>query len=192
MTIAPIDHILDGASKVITQYRNKPTFLLYLAVYLDQVQKVEDQTAAVEAAFRVDDATGFRLDWIGRKVGQPRIGSTDDIFRTFIKGRIASNRSRGRIHDVQRVAALVLSSWSYAHFSTTIVVFTSDDLTQEMRQAVWDMLQRAAPAGVLVYLVQTPYTTPFTLGRVSGGGTALATTNTDGSPGPGPQLARIT
>lgn len=192
MTLPVIDHILDGASKVITQYRDKPTFLCYLAVYLEQVQHLEEQAAAIPAAFLVDSATGFRLDWIGRKVGQTRIGSNDDTFRTYIKGRIASNRSRGRIVDVCRIAALILSTWSYEQFSTTVVVYTSDDLTLEMRQAVWDMLQRAAPAGVLVYLIQTPGTT-FTFGRDGyDDGSAFATTNSDGTPGDGPTLARVT
>jgi len=191
MTLAPIDHIKDGVSKVVTQYQGKPKFLTYLAVFLDQVQKLEDQAQAVVDSFRLDTATGFRLDWIGRKVGQPRIGSSDDVYRTYIRGRIAANRSRGRIPDVIRVAALLLTNYQYEQFSTTIAIYSTDDMTQEMRQAAWSLLQSAAPAGVLVWLVQEPNTV-FTFSQTAyASGSLCATTNTDGSPGAGDVLARV-
>lgn len=194
MTLVPIDHISDGVSKVVTQYRDKPKFLTYLAVFLDQVQKLEDQTAAVENAFKLDTATGFRLDWIGRKVGQPRVGSTDEVYRMFIRGRIAANRSRGRIVDVERVAALLLQDWTYEQYMSTIVVYSNDDLTTETRQAIWGLLQTAAPAGTLVYF----YCAPGVLGATWGAetipntGSFTVTTNTDGSPGgPGAVFAAV-
>ena len=152
--IAPIDHITDGASKVVSQYRGKPKFLLRLACYLNQVQHLEDAIFATYNAFRPDTATGFRLDWIGRKVGQPRLGS-DETFRLLIKARIRVNRSLGRASDLDTVCALLLAAWTHDSWSTTIQIYTPDGVTAEMRAVIHGLLQAAAAAGVPVFFLQT-------------------------------------
>jgi len=152
--IPPIDHILDGASKVVAQYRGRPRFLSRLACYLNQVQHIEDAVFALRDAFNPDTATGFRLDWVGRKVGQPRLGA-DDVFRLLIKARIRVNRSLGQIADLEAVCNLLLGSWTYYEWSTCIFVYTPDVLTADMREAIHGLLQAAAPAGVPIFFEQT-------------------------------------
>ena len=153
LAIAPINHITDGTSKVISQYQGKPKFLLRLACYLNQIQHAEDQLALIHEAFRPDTAVGFRLEWLGKKVGQPRVGASDDIYRLFIKARIAANRSQGKIADEEKIAGLLMVDWSYWELPLAITLETSDALTLEQATATWQLLQRAAPAGVPVHLV---------------------------------------
>jgi hypothetical protein len=155
VVIPTIDHIQDGAAKVISQYRNKPKFLLRLACYLNQIQHIEDAIFALRAAFNPDTATGFRLDWIGRKVGQARLGS-DSTLRLLAKARIRVNRSQGKTSDLAAVGNLLLSlGWTYDEWGTTIQIYTADDLTPLMIETVQDLLQATAPGGVPVFLLQT-------------------------------------
>jgi hypothetical protein len=150
--IPAIDHIADGTSKVISQYRNKPKFLLRLACYLNQMQHLEDTIFAVRDAFNPDTAIGFRLDWIGRKVGQTRVGG-DSTYRTYIKARIRINRSLGEAADVSAVAGLLLSDFTYDEWGTTIQIFTPQTVPLDALTVIHDLIQDAAPAGVPVFLL---------------------------------------
>lgn len=149
--IPTIDHIADGTAKVISQYRNKPRFLIRLACYLNQVQHIEDAIFAVRDAFNPDTATGFRLDWIGRKVGQARIGD-DDTYRIFIKARIRVNQSNGEASDVEAICSVLGLNFTYDEWGTTIQVWTDTAMTIAIMTAVESLLQAAAPDGVPVFL----------------------------------------
>ena len=153
--ISPIDHIIDGTSKVVSQSRGRPKFLGRLACYLNQVQHLEDAIFAVRNAFNLDTATGFRLDWIGAKVGQPRLGN-DTTYRALIKARIKVNRSQGQFPDFLAVCGILFAAWTYDEWGTTIQVYTSDVLSPEYLTLAHKLLQAAAPGGVPVFLLQTP------------------------------------
>ena len=150
--IPTIDHIADGTAKVISQYRNKPRFLIRLACYLNQVQHIEDAIFAVRDAFNHDTASGFRLDLIGRKVVQARVGG-DDTYRIYIKARVRVNLSSGKASDVQAVAGLLLPSFTYDEWGTTIQVFTPATIPLDALTVIHGLLQAAAPAGVPVFLL---------------------------------------
>ncbi len=152
----PVDHVVEGTSKVISQYRDKPKFMLRVACYLFMLQRIEDAYQAISSAFSVDTATGFRLDWVGRKVGQPRIGSNDEVYRIFIKARIRANRSRGKVSDLQAVAELLLTDWAYFEGPQFIQIDTIDDLSLEEAKAVYALLHDAKPAGPSLYLLYGP------------------------------------
>jgi hypothetical protein len=158
--ISTIDHIADGAKKVISQYRGRVKFLLRLAVYVNQVQHIEDAVYAVHGAFNPDTAVGFRLDWIGRKVGQIRLGN-DDLLRMLIKARIRVNRSLGKAADLIAVGRLLLTSFTYDEWGTTIQVFTPDALTADLYATVHSLLQSAAPGGVPVFFLKTDASPAF-------------------------------
>jgi hypothetical protein len=191
--MTPRDHIAEGLAHVVTQYRDKPGFLVYLAVFLEQIRLCENALVDIYNAFRLDSATGFRLDWVGRKVGQNRVGSTDDVYRTYIKGRIAANRSRGSTLDVIRVAKAVLTNARYEQRSCTILVYTTDALTQELYSATVDLLTQAAGPGIKVHLIATVTLPVFAPTHVGVDGELFAQTDTDGAPVAAPTyLARVT
>ena len=150
--LATINHIVEGTSRVISQYRDKTQFLLRLACYLDMVQRFEDELPKVSAAFDPATATGFRLDWLGLRVGQPRRGVSDDTYRPWILARIAANRSLGKIADIRKIAALLLPAWRTWQEPLAIYVDASADGTTDVAQEVQALLQRAAPAGVPIIL----------------------------------------
>lgn len=58
----------------------------------------------------VDNAIGAQLDVLGRLVGQPRNGVTDDaLYRRYVRARIAANVSDGTIEDAIRIAKCVIA-----------------------------------------------------------------------------------
>jgi hypothetical protein len=146
--------------KVISQYRGRVKFLTRLAVYLNQVQHIEDAAYAVRGAFNPDTAIGFRLDWIGRKVGQIRLGS-DDLLRLLVKARIRVNRSLGKAADLIAVGRLLLTNFTYDEWGTTIQIFTPDTLSANLRATVKSLLQSAATGGVPVFFLQTDASPAF-------------------------------
>jgi hypothetical protein len=125
----------------------------------------------LHVAFRPSTATGFRLDWIGAKVGQRRIGPTDAVYRLYILARIAVNRSAGQVADLIRVAGILLTSYRYREAPTAVLVDTALGQVPAERAATWALLQAAAPAGVSVHLVEslTDGTTDLTFSTVAEG-----------------------
>jgi hypothetical protein len=155
LRVAPIDHIADGTSHVISQYKGKPRFLMRLASYLNSLQQAEDQLPLIHDAFRPDLAVGFRLDWVGAKVGQPRTGTTDADYRLYIKARIRANRSNGKIADLRAIMTLLTTAHRYYEGSVSVVLETPDELTSTEAEIIHSILQRAASAGVRVNLVSS-------------------------------------
>lgn len=149
-----VDHLVEGLQRVPEQYRDKPLLGAYFSIYLRQVELLHDGAELVPDAFALDRASGFRLDWLGGLVGQPRRGSTDDIYQHWIGARILANRSRGKNPDVRKVAAVLLADLKYYAESNAISVETSDVLDAETAHAIAEILQYAS-AGIPVYLYYT-------------------------------------
>lgn len=124
--IEPIkNHVERGLSLRITQDFEKPRLEALIASYLEEVQLLEDAIWQVIDGRMLDEAVGHQLDVLGKLVGQPRVGDTDDEFRVYIQARIAANRSDGTAPDVMRVAETLLSEldWHYRElFPASIVV----------------------------------------------------------------------
>lgn len=152
-----IDHIAQGLSRTISQYRGKPAFNTLCAIYLQQLQYIEDAMHASVDAWDVDTAVGFRLRILGELVGQPNVSADDEVQRIFTKARIRSNRSRGKIGDLTAIADLLIPGYRYYEYSQHCYFEIEDTaLTYSTADAVWQMLQRTAGAGVRVHLTWTP------------------------------------
>jgi hypothetical protein len=151
-----VDHVAIGLSRIAEQYRGRPKFTMWVACFLQQVQYLEEAITATVDAWDVDTATGWRLEVLGSRVGQPKVGS-DDIYRLFIKARIRSNRSLGLVSDLLAVADLLLGPGTYSYRELPEnVYFESRGLTQylspDAATTVQQLLQRTASAGVRVWL----------------------------------------
>ncbi|HHB1907138.1 TPA: DUF2612 domain-containing protein [Bacillus cereus] len=56
----------------------------------------------------IDQSQGVTLDYIGRNIGQDRMGFDDDIFRVLIKAKIIRNNSDGSIPTILRFLSFIL------------------------------------------------------------------------------------
>ena len=148
-----IDHIAQGLSRTISQYRGKPSFNILCACYLNQVQHLESAVHASVDAWDVDSAVGWRLSQIGDLVGQPRGGENDDVYRAFVKSRIQVNRSTGKYADLAGIATALIPGYRYYELPSNVFFEVNDaELTEAYAAAVHALLQQAAGAGYRVNL----------------------------------------
>jgi hypothetical protein len=66
----------------------------------------------------LDTAEGAQLDNLGDIVGEPRKGRADDLYRIWIRARIAVNRGNGKVSDVLKVARLVVGEGPVINYIT--------------------------------------------------------------------------
>jgi hypothetical protein len=158
-----IDHVAEGLARVVSQYRGKPKLSAYYACFLQQVQYLEDEIQLEAAVWDLDTATGWRLDVLGARVGQARVGTTDATYRLYIKARIWANRSLGKVGDIRRICDLLLTSYNYREENTNIYIEeTAGAVTYDSAYLIWQILQQAASAGIRVWFLWGPVETWFT------------------------------
>ena len=148
-----------------------------IRVLLSPAPELMATMMAVLTQRTVDTAIGEQLDVIGRRVGRPRQGLTDDeIYRRYVRAQIAANGSDGLIDDILTVAelvindpamSLVLKNEGAAAFSLEIGgVALSDDVAQVLIRLVL----KATSAGVRA-IIEYSNVEPSQVGRWSTQGT---------------------
>lgn len=149
------DHVTQGLALLIDQYRNKPRIRAWVSSYLRRIQEQEDTIWDVIDSRMLDNATNAQLDVLGRIVGQPRIGATDDDYRLFIRTKIRANRSRGLSVDIIEVVIAAMDgateSFRYIElYPATILI----DMVWQLDQLgvtptfLRDIVTFAKPSGV--------------------------------------------
>ncbi|HFJ9472620.1 TPA: DUF2612 domain-containing protein [Bacillus paranthracis] len=72
------------------------------------IQENEDLLNKIHDWRDIDQAEGVTLDYLGRNIGQDRMGFDDDTFRGLIKARIIRNNSDGTIPTILRFLSFIL------------------------------------------------------------------------------------
>lgn len=98
------NHVEEGLSKLISQFRKKPKILALTTVYIQQLQELEDALSDLLTETNLGNAVGIHLDNIGAIVGELRLGRSDSQYRIAISARILLNTSNGTIEDVIALA----------------------------------------------------------------------------------------
>lgn len=112
----PVDHVQAALDRLPHQYRERcgepgeSNTQKLIRVLMSPAADLENALLAVLASRNVDTAVGFMLDLLGKLVGRPRAGETDDeIYRRYVKAQISANKSDGLINDIIAIADLVMS-----------------------------------------------------------------------------------
>lgn len=131
----------------------------FLAALVSPVQVLEDTLQAVKIGRLLDYAVGVQLDAIGKIVGRPRNGLTDDDnYRRVIRAQIAANKSDGLIEDFITVTDLVVyeddgvyvvTNWGGA---TITIRVDGVAITWTVAELLNELLQKAKSGGVRLYL----------------------------------------
>jgi len=111
------DHVAEGVDRLTSQYKHalesrspdvykRPVIYGILRSWLNRVQALEDNAWSVITGRLLDDATGIRVDVIGKLVGEKRNGKSDADFKQIIRLRIRANRTQGRTTDLVDLAIL--------------------------------------------------------------------------------------
>jgi hypothetical protein len=105
------DHVAQGLSLLIGQYKNKPNLAAYETPFLTQIQELEDVLFDIlSMLLSRETQVGEQLDLIGRLVGQEREGRSDADYRIWIQVRLFINRSSGLPEDLYKVLDLALDN----------------------------------------------------------------------------------
>lgn len=81
--------------KVYEQFKGLPNIDAVVQAIAKQAQDLEESGQLLLLLLSIDDCTGAQLRMLGQRVGQPYAGESDDIFRLYLRARIAANRSDG-------------------------------------------------------------------------------------------------
>jgi hypothetical protein len=164
------DHTTQALDRLCQQFKDRPNVIALVTALAGTVQAVETALWQLLTERTVAAAVGVHLDALGTIVGQARGGLVDEDYRRFIRARIATNRSRGTIADVLRIADLVLNDataglvvdnqGAAAYVLRVASVATADALAE----VLVDFLRDATAAGVRVILEYNETTTPLIWG----------------------------
>jgi len=107
-----VDYVSDWKARLLgliyEQFKGLPNIeLIATDVLAPQIQDLEDSGQTLFSLPSIDDSEGVNLDVIGRIVNQPRGGVDDPTYRSYLRGRIAANRSSGTPEDLYSVFAVL-------------------------------------------------------------------------------------
>lgn len=140
----------------------------FIATLATPFQSLESCLQQLLTERSIDTAVGEQLNVIGRIVGQPRNGLSDDDYRRYIRARITTNRANGTIANLITVTDLIVydddAYYEIDNQGAACVVIRIQDLaiTEDLADIVASFLKDTVSAGVRVileYFTSTPGTT---------------------------------
>ncbi len=125
-----------------------------LTAILNRLQEAENAAWTLLTSMSIEAAANDLLDKIGKLVGEPRIGRSDDEYRAGVRLKVRSNISSGRAVDVLDVAALACA----ASLTPTLPVYIDSppaafvielwNIPGTSAPYIADKLRHVRPAGV--------------------------------------------
>lgn len=123
-------------------------------------QTLEDVLNQVLFGRMLDNAVGAQLTMIGKIVGRPRNGiSDDDLYRRVVRAQISTNKSNGTIEDLITIADLVVHDDDaryvvYNYGRAALVLEVVGVVTDSsIAQLLVSMLRQGKAGGVRLQLV---------------------------------------
>lgn len=114
-----LGHVEAGLARLIERWRadSHPNLAALLTSFLAPVQEFENHAWFVIYGRMLEYAEGEQLNILGRIVGQPRNGVSDDVYRARISVRVRINRSFGKALDIIEMLQLLTdSAFHYREF----------------------------------------------------------------------------
>lgn len=104
-------HAAEAMANIIAFFGNEtPRTQAFVEACAAQVQELEDAFWGLLTAFNLDTATGDQLLLLGRLVGEPQLGRSDEDFRAGIRARLMVNRSNGKAEEFYAIARALVPS----------------------------------------------------------------------------------
>lgn len=121
-------------------------------------QSIENMLQQLLTERSIDTAVGAQLDVIGKIVGQPRNGLSDDDYRRYCRARIAVNNSNGVTENLITVTDLIVYDDDAYYeidnqgIATVVLRIQNLSITEELADIIISFLQDTVSAGVRVIL----------------------------------------
>lgn len=174
MTEPITDHAEQAVLSLAAPFWGKPRIAAIVHSHAIQIQEIEDCANAIIASKMLDNATGEQLAAIGRIVGQPNLGWTDEIYKLYVRARIRANRSLGERSDTWAILQLLVPDGAGGALARVATLYPAavrvdlDGVSEPVAEVVASMLSDALQAGVAVHVVSgAPLASVFTYGAAS-------------------------
>lgn len=173
-----IDHDAQAMARLPAQFRDSTNMKALVSSRSLEAQEIEDALMSLLTLPSIDDGVGAQLDVLGKIVGQPRGGRTDEVYRVWLRARIRLLRSSGRVRDVLEVLRLavgVLPTIRYtpeppAAFTVQILGLAEDVdsvralLDETTAAGVRSLLEHSEDDGSALFMFTDMDESPTTLG----------------------------
>lgn len=189
------DHVNQALARLHEQHKGKTNIEALLTALTSPIQDIEAAMIQLLLERTIDTAIGVQLDVIGKIVGQPRNGLSDDDYRRHVRARIATSNSKARVADLIVVSRLVLDDPTTAievdqtGAAAVVTRLAGTLVTDTVAGFLMDFLRDTAAAGVRIHLqyLQAAEANSFQFGAVtllsgahSIGATTLTVDSTNG------------
>lgn len=144
MVAHPTDILETGIDLLLEQYRGKPVLEALITSYLKQVQLLIDAASDMHLARLVENATGPRLDEIGKLVGAKRTSADDNVYRLWVQAKILINKSSGTHTDFMLLAHYAGTTGKVTDIHPATIRYE----TQQTTSAIVLTLQRLIREGI--------------------------------------------
>jgi len=104
------DHVTQAIARLHEQHKGKTNIEALLTCLVAPMQDIEDALFQLLTERTIDTAIGVQLDIIGKLVGEPRNGLSDDDYRRHVRARISVSRSKTRVADLIVVTRLMVDN----------------------------------------------------------------------------------
>jgi len=163
------DHEERAARKLVPAYWGKPFAAAVLSAFMRELQAVEDTLWDIMVRHTLPEAVLPRLRVLGKIVGQPRLGFSEEAYRLLIEARALANVSRGRASDILAVLELLVGPTQYGLLEVgdaTLWLTLLESLDTEglalLTQVIPDT--RAAGVGLQLLFTSEPFENVFVWG----------------------------
>ncbi len=199
MTTQITDHVAEALTRLKEQFKGQANYIALLEALIAPCQDIEDAFWSLLTERFLDTAVGAQQDIIGKIVGQPRNGLSDDDYPAYLRARIATNRSNGLVEDLIRITQLIVDDDNVTvvvdqQYPAAVVVRIEDTAAVDATtDALISFLRQAKAGGVRLILEYTTHATePFVFATAAflngshlAGVTTLTVDSTEGFPDTG-------
>jgi hypothetical protein len=158
MTSKIDDHVDQALNRLPYGYKGRSRFQQFLAALVKPAQSLENALWQLFTERFINTAIGAQLDALGRIVGEQRAGLSDDDYRRYIRARIATNRSRGSVEDLIKIARLVIFDSAARvvvtpHFPASLLVSIHNSVVgNDLAEILLRFLKSAKAGGVKLWV----------------------------------------
>lgn len=160
MSVFPIvDHVDRAIANLISMFDQADDFQSLVAVFVEQVQVLDNLFFSLIVDRMLSSAVGEGLDEYGRLLNEPRQGFIDSEYRDLLRARILTNLAEGEIERIISVLTLLTSAVRVLYMPTYpaayIVQYERDGYTTPgYRNKIREQIISITPSGVGVNIVE--------------------------------------
>lgn len=130
-----------------------------IGLFAARTQLLENLFQDLLQQFDIEQATGIRLDYWGRLVGEKREGLVDAQYRRALSARLLARRSKGQAEDLIEITRLCVQPLRVRLYEARLPLVRIEYVVQSAVPAVWRtkllrLLRDAKGVGVPLQVVE--------------------------------------